>query len=99
MVSVIFSSDADADSRTICTPQLRRPVVTHEFDLTVRHGTVVTASDTIRCDLGVRGGRIVAMEDNLPAGRRDLDATGRLVLPGGVDSHCHVEQRSSMGIM
>jgi dihydropyrimidinase len=73
--------------------------VTHEFDLTVRHGTVVTASETIRCDLGVRGGRIVAMEDNLPAGQRDLDAAGCLVLPGGVDSHCHVEQRSSMGVM
>ena len=73
--------------------------MTHEFDLTVRNGTVVTASDTSRCDVGVRDGRIIAMEVNLPAGRRDLDAAGHLVLPGGVDSHCHVEQLSSMGMM
>ena len=73
--------------------------MTHEFDLTVRNGTVVTASDTIRCDVGVRDGRIIAMEVNLPAGRRDLDVAGHLVLPGGVDSHCHVEQLSSMGTM
>src|ERR1700676_1209192 len=73
--------------------------MTHEFDLTVRNGTVATAGDTMRCDVGVRGGRIIAMEVNLPAGRRDLDAAGHLVLPGGVDSHCHVEQLSSMGTM
>jgi dihydropyrimidinase len=73
--------------------------MTHEFDLTVRNGTVVTASDTIRCDVGVRDGRILAMEVDLPSGRRDLDAAGHLVLPGGVDSHCHVEQLSSMGMM
>ena len=58
--------------------------MTHEFDLTVRNGTVVTASDTSRCDVGVRDGRIIAMEVDLPAGRRDLDAAGHLVLPGGV---------------
>jgi dihydropyrimidinase len=73
--------------------------MSHEFDLTVRDGTVVTASDTMRCDVGVRDGRIIAMEVKLPAGRRDLDAAGHLVLPGGVDSHCHVEQLSSMGMM
>jgi dihydropyrimidinase len=54
--------------------------MTHEFDLTVRNGTVVTASDAIRCDVGVRDGRILAMEVALPAGRRDLDAAGHLVL-------------------
>ena len=70
-----------------------------QFDLTVRNGTVATATDTFRCDIGVSDGRIVAMQDKLPAGRRDLDATGRLVLPGGVDSHCHVEQLSSTGKM
>ena len=70
-----------------------------QFDLTVRNGTVATATDTFRSDIGVSDGRIVAMQDKLPAGRRDLDATGRLVLPGGVDSHCHVEQLSSTGKM
>jgi len=70
-----------------------------EFDLTIRRGTIATAADTMRADIGVRDGRIVAIADSLPAGRRDLDATDRLVLPGGIDSHCHIEQKSSMGVM
>ncbi|HSB81485.1 MAG TPA: dihydropyrimidinase [Candidatus Methylomirabilis sp.] len=70
-----------------------------DFDLTIRHGTVVTAVDTFQCDIGITSGRIVAMCEHLPAGGRDIDASGRLVLPGGVDSHCHVEQLSSMGMM
>jgi CO/xanthine dehydrogenase Mo-binding subunit len=28
-----------------------------------------------------------------------VDASGKLVLPGGIDSHCHVEQESSTGLM
>jgi dihydropyrimidinase len=69
------------------------------FDLTIRNGTVATATDTFAADLGVTGGRIAAIGRGLAPGRRDLDAHGRFVLPGGVDSHCHVEQLSSTGKM
>jgi dihydropyrimidinase len=69
------------------------------FDLTVRNGTVVTATETFRADIGVRDGRIAAIERDLAPGARDVDASHRLVLPGGVDSHCHVEQLSSTGKM
>ena len=69
------------------------------FDLTVRNGTIATASDTFQADLGVKDGRIAAIGTGLAAGARDLDARGQLVLPGGVDSHCHVEQLSSAGVM
>jgi dihydropyrimidinase len=69
------------------------------FDLTIRNGTLVTASETSSGDLGIAGGRIVAVGEHLPAGTRDIDASGRLVMPGGIDSHCHVEQLSSMGMM
>jgi dihydropyrimidinase len=65
-----------------------------DFDLVVRGGTVVTASDTMRCDVGVRQGRIAALADGLPAGARELDASGLLVLPGGIDSHVHIAQPS-----
>jgi dihydropyrimidinase len=34
----------------------------------------------------------------LPEAAREIDATDRLVLPGGVDSHCHIEQLSGMGV-
>ncbi|MGH6897176.1 MAG: dihydropyrimidinase [Geminicoccaceae bacterium] len=69
-----------------------------ELDLVVRNGTVVTAADSFGADVGVRGGRIVALAEDLPRGAREIDAAGRLVLPGGVDSHCHIEQLSGMGI-
>jgi dihydropyrimidinase len=70
-----------------------------KFDLTIRNGTVATATETMRCDIGVTGGKIAAMAAQLPAGGRDIDAAGRYVLPGGIDSHCHIEQLSGMGIM
>jgi dihydropyrimidinase len=69
-----------------------------DLDLVIRDGTVVTAADTFRADVGVRGGRIVALGEGLPRAAHEIDAAGRLVLPGGVDSHCHIEQLSGMGI-
>jgi dihydropyrimidinase len=69
------------------------------FDLTVRNGRVATSTDTFTADLGIRDGVLVAIEPGLEPGTRDIDAAGRLVLPGGIDSHCHVEQRSGMGLM
>jgi dihydropyrimidinase len=68
------------------------------LDLVVRDGTVVTATDSFRADVGVRGGRIVALGEDLPRAAQEIDAAGRLVLPGGVDTHCHIEQLSGMGV-
>jgi dihydropyrimidinase len=62
------------------------------FDLVLRNAQAVTAADTQRCDIGVREGRIVALAERLGTGRREIDAAGRLVLPGGVDGHCHMDQ-------
>ncbi|WP_110687124.1 dihydropyrimidinase [Salinicola aestuarinus] len=70
-----------------------------QFDLVVRNGKVATASDTYQADIGIIDGRIAAIADDLPKGKRDIDARGRWVMPGGVDSHCHVEQLSGMGLM
>jgi dihydropyrimidinase len=61
------------------------------FDLVVRGGTVVTGTDTMRADIGIRDGRIAALAESLD-GADTLDAGGLLVLPGGVDTHCHIEQ-------
>jgi dihydropyrimidinase len=68
------------------------------LDLVIRSGTVVTATDSFRADVGLRGGRIVALGEDLPRAAQEIDASDRLVLPGGVDSHCHIEQLSGMGI-
>lgn len=63
-----------------------------QFDLVVRGGTVVTAADTARADVGIRGGKIAAVGIDLPKGRNEVDASGLLVLPGGIDSHVHLAQ-------
>ena len=68
------------------------------FDRVVRGGTVVTATDTFRADIGIRGESIAAIGIDLPAGASEIDARGRLVLPGGVDSHAHIEQFSASGL-
>jgi dihydropyrimidinase len=69
------------------------------FDTVIRGGTVATATDTFQADIGIRGETIAAIGLGLPAGREELDASGRLVLPGGVDAHAHIEQLSAAGIM
>ena len=70
-----------------------------EFDLVIHGGTVATAADTFSCDIGIKDGVVVMLGHNLSSGAREIDATGRLVLPGGIDSHCHIEQRSSAGVV
>ncbi len=44
-----------------------------------------------RCDIGIADGKVRAVGLGL-RGERTLDAGGMLVLPGGVDTHCHIEQ-------
>jgi len=68
-----------------------------DFDLVIRNGTIATAADVFRADLGIVGGRIAAIAARLPSGAREIDASGRLVLPGGVDAHCHIDQPSATG--
>ena len=69
------------------------------FDLTIRNGTVVNADATFKADIGITDGRIAAIAERLDAAPQDIDATERLLLPGGIDSHCHVEQLSGSGVM
>jgi dihydropyrimidinase len=69
------------------------------YDLVIRNGTVATAADTMQCDIAIKDGVIAALGRGLAAGAREIDAAGRLVLPGAIDSHCHIEQKSSAGVM
>lgn len=67
------------------------------FDLVIRGGALVDAGLIRTGDLGIKNGRIVTTGMDLPAGVRELDAGGRFVMPGGVDSHVHLGQVSSKG--
>lgn len=69
------------------------------YDLAIRGGTVVTAGDSVRADVGIRDGRIVALGDAITGATREVDATDLLVMPGGIDSHVHIEQPSGPGIV
>jgi len=67
------------------------------LDLVIRNGTIVTAAETFKADIGIAGGRIALIGETLPAGDREIDASGLIVMPGGVDAHCHVEEPSYLG--
>jgi dihydropyrimidinase len=69
------------------------------YDLIIRSGRVATATDVFEADVAVSGETIAAIGRGLSAGKREIDARGKLVLPGGVDSHAHIEQLSAAGIM
>ena len=68
-------------------------------DLVVRGGTVVTATDRYAADIGVRGGEVVAIAQGLPPGTQEIDATGLLVLPGGVDVHTHLDAEDRKSVV
>jgi dihydroorotase len=65
-----------------------------KFDLLIKGGEVFDPTQNLRAkrDIGMRFGRIEALETDIPAARalRVLDASNRLVLPGLVDLHSHV---------
>ncbi len=55
----------------------------------VRGGSIVTPHGIIRADLGIAAERIVAIGLGL-SGRDEIDASGKLVLPGVIDAHTHM---------
>jgi dihydropyrimidinase len=69
------------------------------FDTIIRGGTVVTATETFPGDVGITGGKIAAVGTDIGEAREVVDASGLLVLPGGIDSHVHIAQPSGPGIV
>lgn len=66
------------------------------FDLVIKGGTCVTASEMFAADVGITGGRISALGEDLQ-GADIIDARGKLVMPGGIEAHCHIAQNSATG--
>ena len=67
-----------------------------DYDLVIAGGKVVTAGAMFRGDIGINGDRIAAAGLNLKGTRR-IEADGLLVMPGVVDTHCHIEQLQANG--
>lgn len=70
-----------------------------KHDLVIRNGLVGTSEAVFHADIGIRAGRVAAIGTDIDKGDCEIDATDRLVLPGGVDTHCHIEQLSAAGMM
>src|SRR5882724_4053288 len=63
------------------------------FDTIIKNGTVVTATDTYIADVAIANGKVSAIGANLPADNASkiIDASNKLVLPGGIDVHTHLD--------
>ena len=63
------------------------------FDTIIRNGSLVTASDTYTADVAIANGKIAAIGRDLEAQNAStlLDASQKLVLPGGIDVHTHLD--------
>src|SRR5215472_14882333 len=63
------------------------------FDLLISGSTIVTATDTYKADVAIQDGKITAIAASLSrenAGRV-IDAKDRLLMPGGIDVHTHLD--------
>lgn len=65
------------------------------FDLVFRNALLRTSSTPV--DIGVKGGRIAAIEPQLACEALEVDVGGRLALPGFVDSHIHLDKACLLG--
>jgi dihydropyrimidinase len=64
-------------------------------ELVIANGTVVNSFGRQSAHVVVQDGRIAELIDAsqpVPAAARTIDAAGKLVIPGGIDGHCHVAQ-------
>lgn len=63
------------------------------FDTVIQNGTIVTATDTYAGDIGISGDKIAAIAQSLPIENASklIDAKGKLVMPGGIDVHTHLD--------
>lgn len=68
-------------------------------DIIITGGIVVGPDGRAAADVVIRGETILTVGDATGHPGRRIDAKGRLVMPGGVDSHCHIEQLSGAGLM
>ena len=67
------------------------------FDIVIRNGLVIdgTGAEGFEGDVGIVGDRIAAVGRDLESGRREIDAQGKLVTPGWIDIHTHMDAQVS----
>jgi dihydropyrimidinase len=62
------------------------------MDLIIKNGTIVTAAESYKADVAVKDGKIAMISKGVELeGDMVVDAAGKLVLPGAIDAHVHLE--------
>jgi dihydroorotase len=63
-------------------------------DLIIKNGEVLTRDGLRRVAIAIQGEKIIAVdtECNLPRGAEEIDAGGRVVIPGFIDTHVHFRE-------
>lgn len=64
------------------------------FDLVIRGGEIINADGSIKADLGVKDGKVAQIGGEMSA-EVEIDASGKLVFPGGIDAHVHLRSQPS----
>src|SRR4051812_43898475 len=58
----------------------------------IKNGRIVTAVDDYNADILIEDGQVAMIAKSIPADAdKVVDAKGRLVIPGGIDPHTHME--------
>lgn len=60
------------------------------MDLVIKNGTIVTATETYKADIGCQNGKITSIGKEIK-GDQQIDAEGLYVFPGAVDMHTHLD--------
>src|ERR1700692_5140143 len=90
----LAGSAAAALSGGALTPACAAMGPADKFDLVIKGGDVLDPSQSLRGkrDIGIRWGAIAAIEPEIADARalKTIDASGKLVMRGLIDLHCHV---------
>jgi dihydropyrimidinase len=61
-------------------------------DLIIRNAKIATTSGYLESDIGVKDGKVSSLSSSMEAsGAKLVDARGKLVVPGAIDAHTHME--------
>lgn len=91
-VLLIFSLQTHGLSRLMGLIQKEVPFMSENMDLVIKNGVIVTATESYKADVAVKNGKIAMISEDVQSeGGMVVDAEGKLVLPGAIDAHVHLE--------